>query len=73
MQFDQAYFDAGIDRRNTRCEKWDDRGVMGPDGIPLWVADMDFPCAPAIVEAIRERAQHPCFGYSCDDPADEEA
>ncbi len=64
MPFDQAFFDAGIDRRNTFCEKWDDRGVMREDGIPLWVADMDFACAPAIAQAVRERAGHPCFGYN---------
>ena len=68
MRFDEAYFDAGIDRRGTHCEKWDDRNVMPPDAIPLWVADMDFRCAPAIEEAVRKRAQHPCFGYN-----DEEA
>ena len=73
MQFDAAYFDAGLDRRDTGCEKWDDRQVMAEGGIPLWVADMDFSCAPAIVQAIRKRAEHPCFGYSCDDPANEEA
>lgn len=73
MIFDEAYFDAVIDRRNTDCEKWDDRAVMDADGIPLWVADMDFACAPAITEAIRKRAEHPCFGYTLDNPADEEA
>lgn len=73
MSFDEAYFGQGIDRRNTDCEKWDDRGVMDADGIPLWVADMDFPCAPAIEAAIRERAAHPCFGYNIQHPADEEA
>lgn len=73
MTFDRAFFDAGIDRRHTGCEKWDDPGVLGENGIPLWVADMDFPCAPAIAQAIRERAAHPCFGYNCGDPRDEAA
>ena len=73
MKFDEAFFDQIIDRRNTDCEKWDDRTVMDPDGIPLWVADMDFACAPAIVEAIQKRAEHPCFGYTIDSPADSEA
>ena len=31
--------------------------------IPMWVADMNFPTVPTIVEAIVERAQHPAFGY----------
>ena len=73
MTFDQAYFDRGIDRRNTGCEKWDDRSVMNEGGIPLWVADMDFPCAPAITDALQARAAHPCFGYSTSDPEGDEA
>src|SRR5258706_2317317 len=30
----------------------------------MWVADMDFACAPAIVKALRERVDHPIYGYS---------
>lgn len=71
--FDQAYFDQIIDRKNTDCEKWDDREVLDPDGIPLWVADMDFSCAPAILEALRKRAEHPCFGYQLGSAEDEQA
>ena len=73
MRFDDAFFEQPLDRRNTDCEKWDDRAVMKEDGIPLWVADMDFPCAPAITEALKKRAEHPCFGYSSQNPADEQA
>jgi len=73
MRFDEAFFDRIIDRRNTDCEKWDDRSIMDPEGIPLWVADMDFACAPAIVEALQKRAEHPCFGYTIENPADNEA
>lgn len=35
----------------------------GFDVIPMWVADMNFPTAPTIPEAIIERAKHPAFGY----------
>ena len=73
MKFDAAYFDQIIDRRNTDCEKWDDRGIMDENGIPLWVADMDFPCSPAIVNVLQERAKHPCYGYNIDNKKDEEA
>ena len=31
--------------------------------IPMWVADMSFPTAPSIVEAVRKRLDHPNFGY----------
>ncbi len=35
----------------------------GFDPIPMWVADMNFPTAPSIIEAVSERLQHPAFGY----------
>lgn len=31
--------------------------------LPMWVADMNFPTAPTITEAIIERTKHPAFGY----------
>ena len=64
MIFDRAFFDRGIDRTGTACEKWDDRDVLREGDIPLWVADMDFACAPAIAEALKTRAGHPCYGYT---------
>ena len=41
----------------------------GFDRIPMWVADMNFPTAPTVVEAMMERVQHPAYGYF--DPTDE--
>ena len=35
----------------------------GFDPIPMWVADMNFPTAPAIRQAIIRRVEHPAFGY----------
>ena len=35
----------------------------GIEPIPMWVADMSFPTAPSVVNAIVERAQHPAYGY----------
>ncbi|MDR1020721.1 MAG: pyridoxal phosphate-dependent aminotransferase [Synergistaceae bacterium] len=59
-------FNRLIDRKNTDSYKWDDTfSNFGKDGvIPLWVADMDFPCAAPILEAIRERMEHPILGYT---------
>lgn len=59
-------FDAIIERRRTDCEKWDHAPVLfgAPDVLPLWVADMDFPVAEPIIKAIRERADHPVYGYT---------
>ena len=70
MKLDPSYFDAVIDRAGTACEKWDGRAeVFGrANVIPLWVADMDFACAPEIVEALKARAAHPIYGYTQDDP-----
>lgn len=31
--------------------------------IPMWVADMSFPAAPPIIEAIEKRLEMPNFGY----------
>ena len=55
-------FDELIERRGTGCVKWDESHA--DDIIPLWVADMDFAVAPAIQDAIRQRATHPVFGYT---------
>lgn len=55
-------FDERIERRGTGCVKWDESHA--DDIIPLWVADMDFAVAPAIQDAIRQRATHPVFGYT---------
>ena len=41
----------------------------GFDPIPMWVADMNFPTAPAVTRAIAERLSHPSFGYF--DPREE--
>lgn len=60
-------FDTVIDRGATASHKWGKYG--GRDVIPLWVADMDFRSAPAIIEALHERADHGVFGYT-DAPAE---
>ena len=59
MKFD---FDTPIDRSGTASVKWNKYGSR--DIIPMWVADMDFACAPAVVEALRKRVDHPIYGYS---------
>ncbi|NLD34826.1 MAG: putative C-S lyase [Clostridiales bacterium] len=70
MQFDTSYFDAGIDRIGTNSEKWDDEAICPKGHVPLWVADMDFACAPAITQALAERAQHASYGYTFAGPED---
>lgn len=65
MTYDFAYFDQPIDRCCTACEKWD--GIKEDEHkelLPMWVADMDFRCAPEIVDALKARAAHPVYGYT---------
>lgn len=58
MKYD---FDKTIDRRATNSYKWDSatEGVL-----PMWVADMDFRTAPAIIDALQKRVAHGIFGYT---------
>ena len=41
----------------------------GFSAIPMWVADMNFPTLPTILEEVGERLKHPHFGYFS--PSDE--
>ncbi len=59
-------FDAVMDRRRVPTSKWD----RYPEGVlPMWVADMDFPVAEAITASLRDRLDHPVFGYGGPGPA----
>ncbi|QFY63738.1 putative C-S lyase (plasmid) [Rhizobium grahamii] len=53
-------FDIVHERRGTGSSKW---SKYPGDVLPMWVADMDFPAAPEIVDAIRNRLEHPLLGY----------
>ena len=70
-QFDEAYFDAGINRVGTHCAKWDEmrRETGDPDMIPMWVADMDFPSPPAVQQALEGAVRQGTWGYThpCDE------
>ncbi len=80
MRFD---FSEEIIRQGTNCLKWeffpqDDKYIYGDHThpkhganrlLPMWVADMDFRCPPAVVEALVQRAEHGIFGYSLPDDA----
>ena len=74
MKYD---FDQEIRRTGTNSVKWqiywrgDKRELWegtDPDlgaerTLPMWVADMDFPIAEPIRDAMRARIDHPIFGY----------
>ena len=57
MRYD---FDHVPDRRPTDSTKWN---MYDADVLPLWVADMDFPVAEPILQALRTRIDHGIFGY----------
>ena len=63
MKYD---FDRLVSRAGTNSAKWDARENMfgSQDVIPMWVADMDFPTAQPIVDALKNRAEHPFYGYT---------
>lgn len=53
-------FDRANERRNTNSLKWD----VAEHELPMWVADMDFKTAPAVIEALEKRVRTGTFGYS---------
>ena len=55
----QYNFDEVIDRKGTRCAKYDERikKFGTEDLIPLWIADMDFKTAQPIIDACKRRAE----------------
>ena len=55
-------FDEIIPRRGTNSYKWDT--PEEENVLPMWVADMDFRTAPAIIETLRRRVEHGIFGYT---------
>ena len=67
MKYD---FDRVVDRENTGALKHDvlEERYGHADLLPLWVADMDFETPPFIVDAMKERMNHPVFGYTVEPP-----
>lgn len=66
-------FDKIIDRRNSYSLKWNAREQIIAAGfterydnetIPLFTADMDFPVADPIVQALHKTVEHRIYGYS---------
>ncbi len=66
MKYD---FTTVLDRHGRDSEAFDKipfagvRPDEGFDVIPMWVADMSFPCAPSVMNAIYTRMEMPNFGY----------
>lgn len=60
-------FNRIVERRGTHALKWDliakNSGITAPDAIPMWVADMDFPTAPGVTEALERDSRLATHGY----------
>jgi len=53
-------FDRVPNRRYPNVVKW----MHYPkDVLPMWVADMDFPTAPQIIDALHKQVEHGALGY----------
>lgn len=52
--------DRVTDRKDSDSMKWN----VSEQELPMWVADMDFRCCDAIIEALHKRVEHGIFGYS---------
>jgi len=71
-------FDTEISRAGTNAAKWEfiqegqdphhmehtDKFYGENRILPMWVADMDFPCPQRVVEALVARARHGIYGYT---------
>ena len=59
-------FDRAVDRRHTRCLKFDFAVKRGypEDVLPLWVADMDFRTSSYVEDALAELTRHNIYGYT---------
>jgi cysteine-S-conjugate beta-lyase len=63
-------FDRVIERRGTHASKWDMMtklsGIPAADGIPMWVADMDFAAPDGVTEALKATVERGVHGYYAD-------
>jgi cystathionine beta-lyase len=68
-------FDEVHNRIGTGSIKWNKQRSFGVKDrlLPFWIADTDFASLPEILDAIKERCNHPIIGYSddCDDSCKE--
>lgn len=70
----ESCFDKCWNRWGTGAKKWEEtKNPASPmytpcekdDIVPMWIADMDFATADSVIDALKERLEHPLLGY-CD-------
>src|SRR5665213_1602861 len=63
-------FNRVVERRGTHASKWDHMerlsGIPLQDGIPMWVADMDFAAPPGVTAALMAEIERGTHGYYAD-------
>jgi cystathionine beta-lyase len=63
-------FNRVIERRGTHASKWDNMqklsGIDPKDGIPMWVADMDFAAPEGVTAALKAEIERATHGYYAD-------
>lgn len=66
-------FDRAVDRTAYHSTKWCSPAIKfstekekeaAARAIPLWIADMDFPTEPHVIEALEHEIQHGIYGYT---------
>lgn len=64
----QYNFDEIVDRSQSRARKWTKEILIKNFGtanlLPMWIADMDFKCPPAVIDSMLSTAKHGIYGYT---------
>lgn len=56
-------FDEVVSRIGTGSVKWDKSFSTKKEALPMWVADMDFPCSESIQQALQGKVKEQMYGY----------
>lgn len=66
MSDSSSVFSQALSRLGTSAEKYELRKTLfgRDDVLPMWVADMDLPTPDFILDALRQRLEHPILGYT---------
>lgn len=64
--FSSADINQSFSRLGTHAEKYDLclKKFGTEDVLPMWVADQDLPTPPFIIDAFKQRLEHPLLGYT---------
>ena len=67
ISLEDSCFDVPVDRYGSGCSKWEaleaTHPVRPPNGLAMWIADMDFHPPRAVTDALAKMLKHNVFGY----------